>query len=72
MFFIMLWPDKPKDYELLLILISGVRPHLIVYNKKDQAVPFEQGIEMFIALRRLVKRFGCCNMIRGVMEKIRG
>lgn len=53
-----LW-QRPELYlESSAVLGAGrvTTPLLMVHNKKDQIVPWRQGVEMYLALRRLGKR----------------
>ena len=52
-----LW-QKPDDYlenSIILGLDKVQTPLLIMHNKNDWAVPWEQGIELYLGLRRLHK-----------------
>lgn len=49
-------PDLYIENSPIFRIDKITTPLLIMHNKEDGAVPFEQGIELFTALRRLGKR----------------
>jgi len=53
-----LWerPDLYVSHSSIFDADKVVTPLLMMHNKKDQAVPWAQGVEFFTALRRLGKR----------------
>ncbi len=64
-----LWerPDLYIQSSPLFRANKVTTPLLMMNNKHDSDVDFYEGVQFFTALRRLGKKYGCCNMTREII-----